>query len=247
MKNCRVIATYFGPRRRSVNSSHTFSMMGQIIEDEKNISSGVKKDTIIVNHDTGNEEGRKFLDKINGKKTKDGKFIVLHRPFDQGIGGSFGSFNWAFEKFRKKYEYWIFNEDDYYIRPTNYFKRAISQLEADKKVAYICFYREKALSETRPLHCHGGCGATHIRFLEEAYKVDDRLPYSIMPMAEGQYTDILDGKSTSPGPEWYDKFEKEGEIAFTNIYDQLGYELEELKPELEGERFIFSVRHNTEI
>ena len=97
--NCRVIATYFGPRR-SHGGSNTNSLTGgdairlltELVEYETTISSGVLKDTIIVNHDFGHETGKKFLEEINGTKTKDGKIITVNRDWNEGIGESYGSF-----------------------------------------------------------------------------------------------------------------------------------------------------------
>ncbi len=74
--NCRVVATYFGPRRNH-GGSNTNSLTGEdavrllteLVEYETTISSGVEKDTIIVNHDFGHKRGREFLKEIDGTNT----------------------------------------------------------------------------------------------------------------------------------------------------------------------------------
>ena len=65
-KNCKVIATYFGPRRNhdgtnesALDFSDTIDMLDDAVKIECEVSSGVKKDTIIVNHDFGHEKGKK--------------------------------------------------------------------------------------------------------------------------------------------------------------------------------------------
>ena len=82
--NCRVIATYFGPRRNHnnanksiLNYNDTIDLLKDTLALEKSLSSGVEKDTIIVNHDFGNKEGKDFLDKADGMKTADGKIRIF--------------------------------------------------------------------------------------------------------------------------------------------------------------------------
>ena len=244
--NCRVISTYFGPRRNHggrnktiLNCRDAIALIKDAVKLEMEKSSGVKKDTIIVNHDFGNDEGNEYLNSIDGLKTLDGEIKILHRPFDKGIGGSFCSFNYAFEKFKDEYEYWHFNEDDYYLIHEGYFKLLIEQLERDPKVAYVCTYREDQfiengyISETGnnyKAHAHGGAGGTHVKFLNEAYNKFGRLPFSTVKMNDAMINSIKDGNldafDSSYARRWYREFELQGEIEFTNVYKHLGYELQ---------------------
>tara|TARA_Y100000310_G_C20483542_1_gene715825 strand:- start:56 stop:850 length:795 start_codon:yes stop_codon:yes gene_type:complete len=258
-KVCRVIATYFGPRRNHNNENtsvltfnDTIELLQDIVELENHISSGVKKDTIIVNHDFGNIEGKAYLDSINGESTLDGKIKILHRPFNNGIGGSFCSFNYAFEKYKNDYEYWHFNEDDYYLVMDGYLKQVITQLENDPKVAYVCTWRDEQTINNNYItrtggykpHAHGGCGGTHIKFLNEAYNKFGSLRYSTKPMNKEMIESIkngnLDAFNSGYAQGWYRAFELDGEVEFTNVYKELGYELQNIESEKE---VVYSVRH----
>lgn len=244
--NCRVIATYFGPRR-SHGGSNTNSLTGgdairlltELVEYETTISSGVEKDTIIVNHDFGHETGKKFLEEINGTKTKDGKIITVNRDWNEGIGESYGSFNHAFKLFKDKYEYWFFNEDDYHLVEPNYFHSMIEQLNKNEKVAFIggCRYDQeldglniKSTSNGHDPHAHGGLGCTHRDYLNKVVDTLGHLPHPQMPMTGEMQKCIfearLDAFDSAYAKEWYRNNELNGEVMFTNIFCKLGYTLQ---------------------
>ena len=246
--NCRVVATYFGPRR-SHGGSNTNSLTGEaairllneLIEYETTITSGTKKDTIIVNHNFGHKKGLEFLEKINGTKTKDGKIITLNRDWNNGIGESYGSFNYAYQKFKDKYEYWFFNEDDYHLVEPGYFQHMIEQLDQNhkNKVAFIggCRYDQEvngydivSTSGGHDPHAHGGLGCTHREYLEKVVNTLGHLPHPQMPMTDEMQQCIfearLDAFDSDYAKQWYRNNELNGEVMFTNIYCKLGYKLQ---------------------
>ena len=94
VKNCKVIATYFGTRRHYPhNYKDTIDVLKDSIGNEKELDPGVTNlDVIIVNHDCGNKEGKKFLNSVNNTKTFCGRIRVLHRDWEDGKGISLGSF-----------------------------------------------------------------------------------------------------------------------------------------------------------
>ena len=103
MKNCRVVATYFGPRRghggvnqHSLTGQDAIDMIEDTITLERELENGAGEcDLIIVNHDFGHDVGKKFLNELNGQKIKNGIIRILHRDWDNGRGESYGSFNYA--------------------------------------------------------------------------------------------------------------------------------------------------------
>ena len=121
MKNCRVVATYFGPRRHVGQAGDDAIDILQTTVDLEREQDNVagECDLIIVNHDCGHVKGKEFLDSLDGQEVKNGVIKVLHRDWDKGRGESFGSFNYAFEKFENDYEYWVFSEDDYLLTQEN--------------------------------------------------------------------------------------------------------------------------------
>ena len=143
-KNCKVVATYFGERRtypRNMNEAKI--VFSKLITNEITLNPGVNQlDTIIVNHDCGNIEANEYLNSLDGKKTYSGKIKIVHRPWNNGIGMSFASFNYAFEKFRDDYDYWFFQEDDYKVIYENYYSEGIEILNKNPKLAYLGYDRQ---------------------------------------------------------------------------------------------------------
>jgi len=244
--NCRVVATYFGPRRshggsntNSLTGEDAIRLLSELVEYEKTISSGVKKDTIIVNHDFGHEKGRQFLEDIHNTPTLDGKIITVNRDWNEGTGESYGSFDYAFKRFKDKYDYWFFNEDDYHLVESNYFSSMIEQLEQDDSVAFIggCRYDHaldgyfiKSTSNGHDPHAHGGLGCTHKKYLQHVVDVLGHLPHPQMPMTDDMQQCIrearLDAFDSQYAKDWYRNNELNGEVMFTNIYCKLGYKLQ---------------------
>ena len=94
------------------------------------------------------------------------------------------------------------------------------------------------LEDSVPVHAHSGCGLTSKEFLEKAI-INNKgaLPYSKLPMPT-DVSDLVrnmdrDGflRSTSLR-EWYRSAEIDGEIAFTNIYNRMGFNIENVETDL---------------
>jgi hypothetical protein len=227
-RNVKVISTYFGPRRtRPHLIGETIDWLKEIVELECRLDKGVFADTIIVNHDIaalmeGGEKAHDFLKSLDGTPTRNGVIRVINRPWDRGIGGSFRSFNYAFEMFRDKYDYWFFDEDNVVMIGERYFKRCIEQLQADSSIAFVGCHRtmsQKLTAETKTHHAHGGCGCIHVRDLNSVFLKRGSLPYSRKPMPDGMIHG-LGSRSRNYSKEandWYTGFQK-GEIGFTHVY-----------------------------
>ncbi len=242
-KNCKIISTYFGPRRNKPNGiEDTINFWNdKILKYELEIDPGVKVDTIIVNHDYGNKKVKEYLDSLDGLSTKRGIIKIYNRPWDKGTGGSFLSFGKAFEKFKNEYDYWFFTEDNVIMIQDNYYLKALNQIEKKEKIGYICCMRAGSFDSQKKINkkwCHGACGLTKREHLEEVYNKFGQLPHSNEPIPneiqEKIKKDDLSafkiGKEINNGENsWYKKFCKDGEIEFTNQIHELGYELQQLE------------------
>lgn len=242
-KCCKVIATYFGARRGyPKDCNDTIEMLTTEIENEIVIENGFDTDVVIVNHDFGNKKATDFLSKYNGRKTQNGRIIVLHRPYDDGRGLSFASFMYAFDILKADYDYWFFNEDDIYAMEPGYIKRMIDLLDSDDDVAYICAeklishphsvvdgYIESTGHEHLPPHAHGGVGLTATKYILEVIDKLGEFPLPKLKMSKELQSAAIGGDfnifKTEEGLRWYRDAELNGEVAFTNCYTNIGYKL----------------------
>ena len=140
-RNCKVISTYFGTRRRyPYNSKDAIDVIKNVIEHERTMDPGVDNlDVVLVNHDCGDIEGNNYLDSIDGTEVYCGNIRVIHRTRNSGSGVSMTSFDYGFKELRDEYDYWFFQEDDYKVMESGYYGRGIRLLNSDDEVAYIAY------------------------------------------------------------------------------------------------------------
>ena len=138
---CKIIATYFGTRRRyPYNSKDSIDVMKDVIEHERTIDPGVDNlDIILVNHDCDSVDGNNYINSLEGTDVYCGKIRVIHRPYSCGSGISMSSFDYGFKELRGQYDYWFFQEDDYKILESGYYGRGVGMLDSDEDVAYIAY------------------------------------------------------------------------------------------------------------
>jgi hypothetical protein len=142
--NCKIVSVYFGNRLTyPSNQDSSIITLKNLIKNEISLNPGVNQlDTILVNHNCNNKEGNTYLDSLEGLKTYSGKIKVIHRPWNKGIGMSFASFNYAFEKFRNDYDYWFFQEDDYKLIYENYYSEGINIMNKKPNLSFLGYDRQ---------------------------------------------------------------------------------------------------------
>ena len=177
---CKVLVTYFGNRRIESNSPgapiDVFRLLRKAVENEKKLNPGLPVDMIIVNnidYENQYDEGNNFLRRLDGSKSKTGKFIILER---ENVGISFGGFSYAFEKFREYYDYFFFCEDDVFILKDGYYRNFIETLESDPSIGFIAL----AVISKNPIyvtHASGGCGCSSTKILNLVFEKYGWLPH----------------------------------------------------------------------
>ena len=234
MKCAKVIATCFLPKKRvektyllgnpvgfyghSQKSDNHYDQINNLnftIKLEKDCDPGVDTDLLIINNDVYNEYGNAYLKKISGTILKRGKIFCLNR---ENIGRSFGAYNYAFETFGNRYDYYLFTEDDILICKENYMKIGIDIFNSDPLNGYIAYigktkvgkwrWKELNLNKKNAFTCHGATGLTSFEILNKVYKKHNSLPYSKSLNRENDITF--------------------GEVGFPNSIIQLGYNLIDL-------------------
>lgn len=171
MKVCKIIVTALIPRKRgghNVWPSHdanyevedVISMVKFAIELDKQYAPGVDMDTIIVNNDVGNEKANNTL-----KEFQDEKIFIFNRPNN---GGSFAAYIDVFLKYKDKYDYFLFTEDDILIGGTeNYYVDIINKLNNSSEVGFVALV---GVGYEIGKHAHGGVGVVSTSILEKVYE-----------------------------------------------------------------------------
>jgi len=241
---CKVIATYFGERRLYPKGyQETKDMWNEILRLEETVEPGDAIDTVVVLHDNGDKRAVEFLKSIENRPTKFGKIKILIRPWENGVGASFKSFGFAFDTLENDYYFYIFNEDNVYIKANEYFSVSRSMLKSNR-ATFIAFmrlskYKPKIISRMvhpgrrirfnffgvrRAIsHAHGGCGLTCRDVLNEIKSKFGSLPYADSPR------DITSEPQLTPSHYWYRENELKGEFAFTAVHYLIGGRVIEIK------------------
>ena len=238
MRYCKILTTYFGPRHRRImdigwpfhgqdlpDAESCLTNLKFLVDIEKNLDAGISYDTIIINNDVGYEEGNSWLDSIHGTETKCGKVYCFHR---ENKGKNFAGYRHGYEKFKDKYDYFMFIPDDHVILAKNYYSesllRYIEKMEKENcaVLALIgtgtAMYDREDLLETT--HAHDGISLIHKKYIEEHYE-------KIGPLAAADDADniLLDDNgeviTTTSDIVWNHVFD--GEIPFTGNFSRLGY------------------------
>jgi hypothetical protein len=183
---------------------------------EVNVCAGAYCDLIFINNDSGFDIGRKYLESINGKETRNGKVKVFHR---ENFGRAFSAYNFAYDTLRSDYDYFIFTEDDIIIDGHFYAYEAIKSLLLINNLGFFAYVginmdRGNEYSFGQNFHAQEGVGMAH---------------KSALDIVINRYGEL---------PNWSDinnqSFSKmiDSEIAFTNSFIQCGMQIIELDPTL---------------
>lgn len=177
LKVCKVIVTALIDRKRMGGNyphhaqNHTIPSIIKMLKDsiklDKLYKPGVEMDTIIVNNiiDINNKKN----DLI--RKLSDTNIKIIERPNN---GGSFGAYLDIFQKYKTKYDYFIFTEDDIIVGGTeNYVQQLIEDFH-NNNASFISLI---GIENTNyPIHAHGGIGLTSTKILEQVFNNEN--PYS---------------------------------------------------------------------
>lgn len=217
----KVIVAYPGDRRRPPQTpEETVKMWKHNIEIENQVNPGLKMDlAIILNKPFPDDKVSQpnqaaiCMEMIRGIKTTmhANKVMVFDR---ENIGVSFGAYDYAFQKLKDNYEYFLFIEDDHTIIKDNYYAIAKQQLDNDANLGYVALVEIKQQKRHKPSFVAGGVGFTTKRVLQQVVNEHGCLPHY------AKRADIERGG--------YVKQKGAGEYEFTGTMWRMGYKFEYL-------------------
>ena len=117
------------------------------------------------------EKAKDFIpNEIKGSKVE-----ILYRD---NIGLSYGAYNFVYEKYREKFEYYIFIEDDYIFVQHNFDRHMTRMFQDISNCGYLCGRTGEVIGGGRTsFHGSISSGIASSRVLENVYQREGMLPY----------------------------------------------------------------------
>jgi hypothetical protein len=200
---------YFSHSQNFTTNESIIDLIKFTLEIESQCNPGEVVDIVIVNNDSGWQEGIQFLNSLDGKSLGLGKIRVLNR---KNIGRSFGGYNHAFKMLRSEYDYFIFTEDDIIISRDGYASKGIQFFNQTRNCGFVAYQSISSIGldycPEDALHAHGGVGLSNVSVLDAVVRHHGALPHADETTSQ-EYVDIINN----------------GEIPFTNKIHKLGYKL----------------------
>ena len=222
---------YFSHSQNFTTNEEILELIKFTLNLEVAINPGCSVDLIIINNKTGWDKGDIYLDSIKNKKINSGIVKILHR---ENIGRSFGGYNFAVDKFKDEYDFYIFTEDDILINKENYASIAIEEFMKCKNCGFIAFQglsmKFKNYSLENSIHAHGGVGLTSYSVLEKVINKYGNLAYS----------SNLDHQD-------YESIIEHGEVAFTNRIYKMGYKLTSISRKIKLYEYAYDKIRNIKV
>ena len=178
-KTLKIISLYAGERRR-------WPEVDSVIEERKilkywihiltKVNYGAPMDVLFVNNvapkeqqgSAGYEAYLSTLNNISGKRIKNGKMMVAHRP---NVGAMTGAYNYGFQNYKDKYDYFWFSEDDAIQLGKGTLLKAINLIK-NSKVGFVCTINHSRYKNGE-VSCDGNAGITSSKILKETYGDSD--------------------------------------------------------------------------
>ena len=209
IKVCYVVNFWFGERRVKVEKyleNQLFYLEKQLCF-LKNFKNNI--DTVILNFNLIPQHYHFIKDvfKIIPKKINHTKVEV---NFRENIGMSYGAFSDVFKLNLNRFDYYIFNEDDYVFTQDNWDDYLVNKFNSKENCGYLSMIVSDNKS-TFPKHASHSTGISSYKVLQEVVNIYGELPHS----KDNLYTNN----------------EKNGQIKQTNVIHSLGYELYDVREE----------------
>jgi hypothetical protein len=180
MKNkiCYIVNFYLGERRRTVQEvkDDKLFLLKKHIEYLYKIKSSL--DTIIFNFNIRPDDYPSVSEifKIVPKYIQ-GSEVVIN--FRENYGMSYGAWSDAFVKYQNKFNYYVFNEDDYFFVEDHWDTYLVNKFNSLEKCGYLCMVaREGKEWCNYKKHAGHSVGISSYEVLHEVYRKYGDLPHS---------------------------------------------------------------------
>ncbi len=201
-KVCYVVNFYLGERRSEVKP-HIEDRLLFLKHQILTLSQYKHNLTKIIFNFNLREEDISSINEIIELTPKQIQTTPVEIIFRQNKGFSYGAWNNAFVKYRDKFDYYIFNEDDYFLVDDNFDDYLVNSFNKYKNCGYFCgvAYEE----DYYPTHAANCFGITSSKILNEIYSKHGKLPGEM------------------------DSYPEMGQLDHSKAYTDLGYEFYDVR------------------
>ena len=154
--------------------------------------------TIVVPHNP--DEPEDFREYLNSLKD----IVVLDKS--ENVGASYGCWSWTYLKYKNKFDYYIFMEDDYYFIEDNFDKTMVEMYESSYNCGYLCGFVSKKSSTHWPGNSNGIISS---KVFDEYHKKAGGFLFD---------SEVKDGEYTK----------ESGQISFGKGFTKIGYKIHDI-------------------
>jgi hypothetical protein len=214
-KVCYVCCVYFGDRRCAVSqyNEDRLSYVREHVKSLEEVSHKLDKIVFVFNLE---EEHIHFFEEAKNivpKRIGNTEVELIPR---ENYGMSYGAWSDVYEKYRKQFDYYIFNEDDYFFVQDDFDKYLVNKFKSYTNIGYLC----GAVMNPAPgvpwvTHAGNSVGISSSTVLDELFNKFGCLPH---------------GKKTiNDLEERYGLEEQEGQVSQTYEIFKLGYNIYDIR------------------
>jgi len=175
---CYVINFYFGKRRKSIEeyNEDRLCFLKKQIETLTTYYHNINKIVFSINFDSSHLKEVNEALKIIPKKIQNSDVEVFLR---ENKGLSYGAFSDNFNRLRNDYDYFIFNEDDYFLVENNWDEYLVTKYNALPQSGYLCaIMRDEDYWNDNKIHAGHCFGIASTKSLNKVWEKYGCLPHS---------------------------------------------------------------------
>jgi hypothetical protein len=208
-KKCYVVNFYLGERRKTVHEykNDKLFFLKKQIEKLHQVKHSIN--TIIFNFNIRVEDYFLVSEifKLTPKFIQGSKVEINIR---ENYGMSYAAWSDIFMKYQSKYDYYIFNEDDYFFVEDNWDDYLVKKFESFTNCGYLCMVSREGQDWCNfKKHAGHATGISSFRILNQVVQKYGELPHS----KKGDYHSV----------------EQEGQINQSNSVIELGYDIYDVR------------------
>ena len=177
-KSCYVVNFYLGDRRNN-SPQYKNDKLSYLIKQIECLSAIPHNLSKIIFNFNLREEDYSYISRIwdiTPKKLGTADVTLSIRP---NRGMSYGAWNDIFEKYKTKYDYYIFNEDDYFFVEPNWDNYLVNKYSTSKNCGYLCMMvRNPAWWNGYRKHAGSSVGIASTENLLKVYNKYGVLPHN---------------------------------------------------------------------